>query len=373
MAINSAPRKLLEVLGGRRGCVPVLVLRVSDLERCAWRDGRARARALERRVFAAFRSAAVDVLRSGDRVGHARDSTDFYAALTAASRGAEPPGAADCRAVLERLAGAVAQRAGVEVERGWTAAAGGADFTLERLCAQALERGRRERERYAFVATLGHELRTPLTAIRGYLETLIDGGLDPGTAQRFLAIAQQETLRLGRLVDGIFEFSLLDLSGTPARAVSCDLSAQIRRAYEVVAPRALERCMRVHVDAFRRAPAEIDADSAMHLFVNLLQNAVAHGAHGGVVRVTISRGAGIAVVWVDDDGPGIPPAAREAIFGLGVRGEQTPAEGTGIGLALAKLLAERAGGTIAATASPLGGARFEVRLPSKAESDEAAS
>ncbi|HEX3458068.1 MAG TPA: histidine kinase dimerization/phospho-acceptor domain-containing protein, partial [Candidatus Baltobacteraceae bacterium] len=69
------------------------------------------------------------------------------------------------------------------------------------------------RERLAGVlATVGHELRTPLTSIRGYVETLLGGELDPSTARRFLETVRRETLRLGRLIDGMLEFSLLDLS-----------------------------------------------------------------------------------------------------------------------------------------------------------------
>ncbi len=82
---------------------------------------------------------------------------------------------------------------------------------------RALLRGAQERERYAFFSALGHELRTPLSSIRGYLETLLDDDVDARTRRRFVRIAYNESLRLSRLVDGMFEISLLDLHATLRR------------------------------------------------------------------------------------------------------------------------------------------------------------
>ena len=77
---------------------------------------------------------------------------------------------------------------------------------------------------------------------------------------------------------------------------------------------------------------------------------------------------------VDDDGPGIASHERESIFGLRVRGSSaSPRPGTGIGLAIVKMIAERAGGAVRVAASPLGGARFEVRLPLKEDFGSRAS
>jgi len=67
-------------------------------------------------------------------------------------------------------------------------------------------------------------------------------------------------------------------------------------------------------------------------------------------------------VLVDDDGPGIPPADRERVFALGQRG-RTPADGSGIGLALVRLILERGGGRVEVRDGPLGGARFALTLP----------
>jgi len=77
---------------------------------------------------------------------------------------------------------------------------------------------------------IGHELRTPLTSIRGYLETLLDEDLDPTVARRFLEVARNEAMRLGRLVDGMFDISVLDLRSGPAHAEATELSSAIATA-----------------------------------------------------------------------------------------------------------------------------------------------
>jgi signal transduction histidine kinase len=99
------------------------------------------------------------------------------------------------------------------------------------------------------------------------------------------------------------------------------------------------------------------------VLVNLIDNAVKHGRPGGGVFVGIDLADQRFVrVSVDDDGPGIAAVDRERVFALGERGS-TAAEGTGIGLALVRLMLERAGGRVDLEESPLGGARFVVTVP----------
>jgi len=107
----------------------------------------------------------------------------------------------------------------------------------------------------------------------------------------------------------------------------------------------------------------IDTDRLTLVLVNLIDNAIKHGRLGGRVdlRADIEDQRFVRIT-VDDDGPGIAPADRERVFALGERAA-TASNGSGIGLALARLMLERAGGRVELAASPLGGARFTVTVP----------
>jgi len=217
-------------------------------------------------------------------------------------------------------------------------------------------------QRRTILATVGHELRTPLTSIRGYLETVLEDDLDPATARRFLETARREALRLGRLVDGMMGVSLLDLSTGADRSV-CNVVEQIRATLDMLSPTAAARQVTIRTSFPHAAHANVDGDACVHAVANLIENAIKHGEEHGTVEISCRRADGYVWIAVEDDGSGIPPGAREAIFGIGVRGAATRRKGSGIGLAVVKAIAERAGGDVWVETSNLGGARFVLRLP----------
>ncbi len=359
--------------------IPLLVLRLPQFERIAWREGKRAAQRLERATTAAFLEASGCALRIGDLVGHDAGSDVFVIVMAARSPESRIPLPIDCAAVLERVAAAMSSCADMRIETGWTLLrrfepADGLAPEIE----AALERGARERERTEFFAAVAHELRTPLTSIRGYLETLLEEPADTVTSRRFLETARREALRMGRLLDGMFEFSLLDLSAEALLGHACEMSRQIGLACEVVRPLAIGRRIGMREAEGRDVWACIEPDACLQMLVNLLDNAIKYGREGGCVSVAAQIRGDDAVIAIDDDGPGIAPGERESIFGLRVRGAQSVSRpGTGIGLAIVKMIVERAGGTISVTESSLGGARFEVTLPARAavraESTAAAS
>jgi signal transduction histidine kinase len=345
--------------------LPVLVVRLPELERIAWRRGLRAARALERRAAAAFSTAVSRVLRTDDLVAHDGGSDVFLAALVVPTRdGAALAAAVDVRSALARIAAAMEASTRLEVRTGWTTFDRAADAgAMEALVERALVRGAQERERYAFFSSLGHELRTPLSSIRGYLETLLDDDVDPATRARFVRITYNEALRLGRLVEGMFEISLLDMrAALPAPANGSFVHA-VDAARDACSGSAAARGVSVAFDEVPALRVAIDADRLTLVLVNLIENAIKHGRPGGAVFVGIHLDDDRLVrVTVDDDGPGIAPGDRERIFVFGDRGV-TDATGNGIGLALVRLMIERAGGRVDLETSPLGGARFIVAVP----------
>ena len=345
-----------------RGSVPVLAVRLPELERIAWRSGMRAARLAERRAIGAFGTAVARVLRAADLVAHDRGSDVFLCALLAPTR--EEHGVpADARAALARITLTMQAALRGSVEGGWTTLEPHAPLPpLTTLVERALVRGAQERERYAFFSTLGHELRTPLAAIRGYLETLLDEGGDPDEQRRFVRIAYRESLRMSRLVEGMFEISLLDLDGAaPARAGG-SLAAALGAVGDATAAAAAARSTRVELPMEPTGTVALDTDRLTLVLLNLVEIAIAHGRQGGRVVVSVADAdSPMPRLLVDDDGPGVARAERERIFALRSRG--TASAGSGIGLALVRLMVERAGGRVVVADSPLGGARFAVTLP----------
>ncbi len=346
--------------------VPLLVVRLRDLERIAWREGRPAARALERRSLRSFAETASRTLRGTDVLAHDDESEDFVAALVSPTRGtgcvATPT---DCRATLARLASAMELSGGMRVETGWTIVHGvSGDPRLSVALERALERGARDRERYAFFSTIGHELRTPLTSIRGYLETLLEEELEPATARRFLEVARAEAMRMGRLVEGMFDISMLDMRTSPGRSESSDLGAAIASSINAIAPFAAGRRTTLTQLAGATHIVAIDADRLVQTLINVLENAIKHGREAGRVQVsTVALDSRYVEVRIDDDGPGIPVCERESVFTLARRGANVRARGAGLGLAVARLMIERIGGEVDVCDSILGGAQFRVRVP----------
>jgi two-component system, OmpR family, phosphate regulon sensor histidine kinase PhoR len=217
----------------------------------------------------------------------------------------------------------------------------------------------------AALPAVRHELRRPLTAIRGYLETLLEEEADPETTRRFLETARNEALRLSRLIDGMLDLPMLELQQPVRRALACDIVEQIRATIEIVSPMARKRDVTIRTRAPKRAVAVIDSDECVHALSNLVENAIKHGSEHGTVEVRCRRIVPFVEVAVEDDGNGVDPADRAAIFELGSRGACTDRTGSGIGLAVVKAIAQRARGEVCVDSSTLGGARFLLRLPAK--------
>ena len=218
----------------------------------------------------------------------------------------------------------------------------------------------------AVLPTIGHELRTPLTSICGYLETVLDEELDAQTSRRFLQTAQREAQRLTRLIDALIPGVSRPVGG------GCDVAEQIRRVVEMVTPLSRRRLVTIRTTSPARAVAQIESDECIHALTNLIENAIKHGRTSGTVAILCSTAGGVVTITVDDDGDGVAFERREtsrgddkpwsALFETGVRGV-TQSEGCGIGLAIVRAIAHRAGGDVAVASSPLGGARFILQLP----------
>lgn len=349
--------------------LPMLVVRLPALERTAWRQGLRAARLIERKASEAFATAAARVLRSDDLIAHDRGSDVFVAALAAPTREKMSTVApVDARSALARISATMESMTRLDCDTGWTRFDPRSDGgRVERAVHRALARGAQERERYAFFSAVGHELRTPLSSIRGYLETLLADDIDARTRKRFVSIAYNESLRLTRLIEGMFEISMLDLQATFPTRTNGSLDLALEAASDACVAAAAVRSIDVQIERVAPTPVAMDGDRLTLVFINLIDNAIKHGRLGGTVSVAVDLSdRRFAHVFVDDDGPGVPAVDRERLFALGERGA-TSADGSGIGLALVRLMLERVGGRVEVVDAPLGGARFALSIPRRAE------
>lgn len=225
----------------------------------------------------------------------------------------------------------------------------------------ALERDLSRAENLAamgrLTATLAHEIRNPLAIIRGSARRL--GRLEP-EAHELAESVVEEVDRLGRTVGRYLEFARTDGAGGAAGAAG-DLEAAVAATLGLVEGEFRSRACRLE----RELPGvpvrvRLDAESLKQLALNLVLNALEAAPEGGCVRVAVEADGRDACFRVRDDGPGFP---AEVLARLGEPFLTTKAQGTGLGLHLARRLAEGAGGRLAAANPAGGGAEVVVRLP----------
>ncbi|MBM9467805.1 sensor histidine kinase [Nakamurella leprariae] len=210
-----------------------------------------------------------------------------------------------------------------------------------------------------FVSDASHELRSPVAAIRQHAQVAL---LHPGaTSLSGLAeVVDAEAARLEDLVSDLLLLARLDERGT-LNQQEVDLDDLL------LAEGARLRSLGVQVDASGVGPARVLADPALtaRAVRNAVENARRHAR--SAVALTVRDDGATALVWIDDDGPGVPVEDRERVFRRFERRDDARDRdrgGTGLGLAIVAESARVAGGTARLGVSQLGGARLELRLPS---------
>ncbi len=244
---------------------------------------------------------------------------------------------------------------------------------LERLAAELRAANARLRQLDAlkdeFIATVSHELRTPLTSIRSFVEILRDHpDLAPAERQRFLAIVAEEVERLGRLVDDVLDLSRLEAGRMEWEVGLHDLREIVETALVRAGGLLRGRGVEVTTDfALARAPLVCDRDRILQVLFNLLSNAAKFAPPaGGRLHLELRSLGAQYLVRIEDNGPGVPPELRDAVFEKfrqGARALHDKPRGSGLGLAVCREILRRFDGRIWCEDSRLGGAAFCFTLP----------
>jgi len=233
-----------------------------------------------------------------------------------------------------------------------------------------------------FVADASHELRTPLTSVLANLELLADSlHGDQGEAA---SSALRSSRRMRRLVADLLLLARSDVGRVVAHE-RCDLVQIVIEATAELGPVSSEHDISLDVGRAGSIPIEAARDELHRLVINLLENALRHTPAGTEIRVRTAvekGGAGnsVALLVVEDDGPGVPEELASTLFERFVRGAGDRGGSFGLGLAIVRAVAESHGGSVtlehthtrgeAGDGSEPYGARFVVRLPlSDADSD----
>jgi signal transduction histidine kinase len=236
--------------------------------------------------------------------------------------------------------------------------------------ARSLEKVRAaERARSQFMKAVTHELKTPLNSVIGFTELLKDEVPGPLNAKQagFAADILAAAEHLLALVQGILEMSRIDAAGALITREAVDVGAMLAERVAVRRNSASPRGIKIHLNA---APpvgiARLDPGAMRRMLDVLLDNAVKFNRDGGEVRVDAGLAGTTLEISVSDTGIGV---AREDLAKLFTPLEQLDAGvarrhgGLGLGLALARRLAELHGGTIDVESEPGKGSTFTLRLP----------
>jgi two-component system phosphate regulon sensor histidine kinase PhoR len=236
---------------------------------------------------------------------------------------------------------------------------------------------RLERIKRDFIANVSHEIRTPLATIRGYAETLLEGGLeDEHNRRRFVEIIQANGVRLNNIAADLLTLSELESGQAQAQAAPISVRDALSGALRAVEPAANLMGVRVRSDAIPDLCLLGYGIRLEQALLNLLDNAVKFNKPQGEVTIQVrDSGHDQIEIRISDTGVGIPAEDRSRIFERFYRVDKARSRqvgGTGLGLSIVKHAIEQMGGTVGVESELGKGSTFIVILPLYSRRDKPA-
>jgi signal transduction histidine kinase len=199
--------------------------------------------------------------------------------------------------------------------------------------------------RKEFIATASHELRTPIFSLAGFVELLQDEDLDEDTRREFVDTMREQVERLQKLSVDLLDLSRLDSGSVELHTEPVDLAELTRSVVGEFRPALRDHRTELRMDVAEEGPlADCDRERVAQIMRILLDNALRHTPEGTDVTVSAQRDNGAAEFTVADAGPGLPAGSRDKAFERFYTGDA--ARGAGLGLAIARELAERMDGRL---------------------------
>jgi two-component system phosphate regulon sensor histidine kinase PhoR len=225
-----------------------------------------------------------------------------------------------------------------------------------------------ERVKRDFIANVSHEFRTPLATIRGYAETLLDGGLeDHQNRRKFVEIIQANGIRLNNIASDLLTLSDLEAGRPEPEPGPVPVADAVVSALHAVEPAARLRGLALHAGEIPDALILGYGIRFEQALLNLLDNAVKFNREDGEVGVEVERRPdGRIEVCIWDTGAGIPAIDLSRIFERFYRVDKARSRqvgGTGLGLSIVKHAIEQMNGTITVESTVGKGSRFTINLP----------
>jgi PAS domain S-box-containing protein len=228
-------------------------------------------------------------------------------------------------------------------------------------------RRRVEQIREDFISTVSHELRTPLTSIAGSLGLLAGGATGPlsDKAARLIGIANSNCQRLVRLINNVLDIGKIEAGEFKMMFEPLDLREIAKRSIESMQSFATNYGVKLVLLDGSSAMVRGDSDRLIQVTTNLLANACKFSPKNTSVRVSVSRSGNLAQFSVKDRGPGVPEEFRSRIFSKfsQAEGDSQAKGGTGLGLVIAREIADLHGGRLWFESKTGEGATFYLDMP----------
>ncbi len=219
------------------------------------------------------------------------------------------------------------------------------------------------------VADVSHELKTPITSIMGYADTLLEGGYDEQTQEKFLNVIATESRRMAKLVTDLLTLSRYDNNRKNTQKEPFDLGDLVKKCQEKLA---IEIKKKKHtVNCFVTADVPLvyaDKDDIERVILNILSNSIKYTHDDGEIKIYVGFVYNDAYIKIFDNGIGIPEEDLSRIFERFYRVDKARTRemgGTGLGLSIAKEILDKNGGSIDIKSETGKGTEVVIRIPTK--------